>query len=81
MQRELQQRSLAPPSDVVLDILGRGLRLRLYPPWIFFVLFVSNPRGWVLEYFSLILCLVLGSYYSYLYLTSIYLFFQGLLQS
>ena len=36
---------------------------------------------WVLEYYTLILFLVLGSYSSYLYLKSIYFFFQGLLQS
>ena len=34
---------------------------------------------WVLECYTLILFLVLGSYCSYLYLKSIY-FFQGLLQ-
>ena len=36
---------------------------------------------WVLEYSTLILFLVLGSYYSYLYLKKYVLFFQGLLQS
>ena len=32
--------------------------------------------NWVLEYYTLILFLVLGSYYSYLYLESIYFFFR-----
>ena len=32
---------------------------------------------WVLEYYTLILFLVLGSYSSYLYLKSIYFFFSG----
>ena len=31
---------------------------------------------WVLEYYTLILFLVLGSYYSYLYLKSVYFFFR-----
>ena len=40
-----------------------------------------TESDWVLEYYTFILLLVLGSYYSYLYLKSIYFFFQGLLQS
>ena len=39
------------------------------------------PCVWVLEYYTLILFLVLGSCYSYLYLKSIYMFVQGPLQS
>ena len=34
----------------------------------------STSGCWVLEYCTLTLCLVLGSYYSYLYLKSIYFF-------
>ena len=41
--------------------------------WVFCV-FCFFWLFWVLEYYTLILFLVLGSYYSYLYLKSIYLF-------
>ena len=44
-------------------------------------LFFEVAKNWVLEYCTLMLFLVLGSYYSYLYLRSIYFFFQGLLQN